>query len=170
MLARPSPVRPQSAPEIRIRIARDADEPRIRAFLKRQRVALSHLSLCPTIDLDLTAIEAHYNNRDGFILLAEDETGEIVGSLAAFPSSEDVWEIRKCYADGAVRGQALIEKLFAIVLRRARELGISAILIETHASLTSAIRLYQRLGFSRCREHRCVIVTDGIWLIRKLKR
>ncbi len=76
--------------------------------------------------------------------------GEVVGGGGVAPLSGGdgaVCELQKMYFLPAVRGQGLAKKLAVQALDYGRSQNFSRCYLETTASLTQAIALYERLGF-----------------------
>lgn len=76
--------------------------------------------------------------------------GKIVGGGGVAPlkcSEDDVCELQKMYFMPAVRGMGLARELAMQAMDFARERGFKRCYLETTASLTRAIRLYEHLGF-----------------------
>lgn len=100
--------------------------------------------------------DAHSRHADGEIWVAEVE-GVVVGSVTYCPpgsfhrelARDDEGEFRMLAVSPAARrggiGQALVEKC----IERAREEGLRAIVICSMREMTSAHRLYDRMGFVR---------------------
>jgi GNAT superfamily N-acetyltransferase len=85
--------------------------------------------------------------------------GRIVGGVMLFPPAVDAYagmagaaahpELRLLAVSPSARGFGVGEALVAACVRRALEDGARAITLHTSASMHSAIRLYERLGFTR---------------------
>nr|WP_312055313.1 GNAT family N-acetyltransferase [Pantoea brenneri] len=77
--------------------------------------------------------------------------GKVVGGGGVAPlacSAPDICELQKMYFLPAVRGQGLARDLALRALEHARQQGFRRCYLETTASLTRAIKLYESLGFS----------------------
>ncbi|GAA1157008.1 hypothetical protein GCM10009664_25960 [Kitasatospora gansuensis] len=61
-------------------------------------------------------------------------------------------EIRMLAVSGAARGRGVGEGLVRASMARSRELGLTGMAFSTRPSMTSAHRLYERLGFLRTPE------------------
>jgi putative acetyltransferase len=76
--------------------------------------------------------------------------GHIVGGGGIAPlqcSAPDVCELQKMYFLPPLRGRGMAHRLALQALDFARERGFKRCYLETTASLTQAIRLYEKLGF-----------------------
>lgn len=131
--------------ECAVRVAREADEPALRSFLRKQRASFQSALLCDP-DVDLNCLEAHYNNRDGFILMVE-SNGTLLGTIGLFPLESGRCEIRKFYLTKPITGAGLGEQLLQTVLRQARLRGFHTVQLETLPSWVDAYSLYARAGF-----------------------
>lgn len=76
------------------------------------------------------------------------EGEEPVGTVAAIRVSDSTFELAKMAVRSSHRGRGLGERLGRAVIAFARAEGASLIYLETNSSLTNAIRLYGRLGFT----------------------
>ncbi|MEJ5115369.1 GNAT family N-acetyltransferase [Erwinia billingiae] len=90
-----------------------------------------------------------YSEPDSAYWVIELE-GKIVGGGGVAPlqcSEEGVCELQKMYFMPAVRGLGLARELAMQAMDFARDRGFKRCYLETTASLTRAVRLYEHLGF-----------------------
>jgi len=76
--------------------------------------------------------------------------GQIAGGGGVAPlqgGEDDICELQKMYFLPLLRGQGLAKRLALQALEFARQQGFRCCYLETTASLTQAIALYERLGF-----------------------
>ncbi|WAT00254.1 GNAT family N-acetyltransferase [Rouxiella chamberiensis] len=76
--------------------------------------------------------------------------GEIAGGGGIAPlvgGDESLCELQKMYFMSSLRGKGLAKRLALQALAHAKEQGFSRCYLETTASLTQAIALYEHLGF-----------------------
>ena len=91
------------------------------------------------------------------LLVARDPDGRVVGSVALVldgdfgevTESPEEAAFRMLVVDPAVRGQGVGELLVTECLERARAAGKRRMVLSTDPVMTSAHRLYGRLGFTR---------------------
>ena len=91
------------------------------------------------------------------LLVARDDDGTVVGSVALVLDGEfgevlesaDEAGFRMLVVDATVRGRGVGELLVGACLDRARAAGKRRMVISTDPRMTSAHRLYERLGFTR---------------------
>lgn len=77
--------------------------------------------------------------------------GKVVGGGGIAPlacSAPDICELQKMYFLPAIRGQGLARELALRAMEHARRHGFRRCYLETTASLTRAIKLYESLGFA----------------------
>ncbi|AYC17317.1 hypothetical protein DZA65_00402 [Dickeya dianthicola] len=77
--------------------------------------------------------------------------GEVVGGGGLAPLSggePDICELQKMYFLPLARGQGIARQLAKLALAFGREQGFRRCYLETTAHLTSAIHLYEKLGFA----------------------
>lgn len=78
--------------------------------------------------------------------IAEKE-GEIVGSIALMKKTETEAALRLLLVEPAVRGLGIGRRLIAECVRFAKYAGYSKISLQTHSELTTARKLYEKMGF-----------------------
>lgn len=96
----------------------------------------------------------------GELLVAVDEAGELLGSVTVAPpgtelaeiSREDELEFRMLATTPSARGRGVGEALTRAVLARAAERGARRVVLSSLDKMTTAHRLYERLGFRRAPE------------------
>ena len=94
------------------------------------------------------------------LLVARDPGGRVVGSVALVlgsdfantARSDDEAEIRMLVVDPSVQERGLGELLVTTCLDRARTAGRTRMVLSTDLRMAAAIRLYERLGFTRLPE------------------
>jgi ribosomal protein S18 acetylase RimI-like enzyme len=96
---------------------------------------------------DLDDVDAAYFARGGSLELLVDEEG-MVGCIALAVEGERA-EIKRLAVDPRARGQGVGRTLVRRALDEAARRGASEVVAETHPSLASAVRLYEKLGFAR---------------------
>ena len=69
---------------------------------------------------------------------------------------DDEGEFRMLAVDPAARGRGVGQALVELCLRRSRELGYAGVRMSTMDRMTSAHRVYERLGFTRHPRRRLV--------------
>jgi ribosomal protein S18 acetylase RimI-like enzyme len=103
--------------------------------------------------------DAENRAREAEVWVAVDG-GQLLGSVTfVVPGSpwreiarDDEGEFRMLAVDPAARGRGVGRALVELCLRRARELGYAGVRMSTMDRMTSAHRVYQRLGFRRIPE------------------
>jgi ribosomal protein S18 acetylase RimI-like enzyme len=94
------------------------------------------------------------------LLVVRDGTGRLVGSVALVldgdfgevTRSDDEAAVRMLVVDPAAQGRGIGALLMTDCLRRARAAGKGRMVLSTSTVMTSAHRLYERLGFTRLPE------------------
>jgi len=94
------------------------------------------------------------------LLVVRDGAGRVVGSVALVlagdfgevTTSDEEAAFRMLVVDPAARGQGVGHLLVGACLERARAAGKRRMVISTDPRMTSAHRLYERLGFTRLPE------------------
>lgn len=100
-------------------------------------------------DPNLDELHALYN-RPGHAFWVVERAGEVVGGGGLAPlcgGDPGICELQKMYFLPQGRGKGLARQLALTALAFARDYGFSHCYLETTASLTRAIGLYEHLGF-----------------------
>ncbi|WLS79471.1 GNAT family N-acetyltransferase [Erwinia pyri] len=136
---------------LRIRPMQHADNPHIARVIRdvSAEFGLTADKGFTVADPNLDHLFELYSEPDSAYWVIELE-GKIVGGGGVAPlhgSEEGVCELQKMYFMPAVRGMGLARELAMQAMDFARERGFQRCYLETTASLTRAIRLYEHLGF-----------------------
>lgn len=101
----------------------------------------------PEVD---SMFEAYSQPGHAYFVL-EDPGGRLVGGGgvgALVGAEQDVCELRKMYFLKEARGRGEGQRMLRKCLETAKALGYRRMYLETLASMTSAMKLYERLGFA----------------------
>jgi GNAT superfamily N-acetyltransferase len=99
-------------------------------------------------DLDsLENPEKYFLTTGGAVLLAC-RGEEYLGTSALKPMGDDCYELCKMGVSEAARGLGIGYLIGEAAIQKARELGAKRVYLETNSSLTPAITLYAKLGFT----------------------
>ena len=98
--------------------------------------------------------------RDAELIVAQDESGTVLGSVTvvhpgtpyAEISRPGELEFRMLAVSERARGRGVGETLVRAVLDRAREAGATHVVLSSSEKMPAAHRLYERLGFTRLPE------------------
>ena len=145
-------------PPFRIRRAEPQDLEVVGAITARAYVDDGHIPA----DADYVQHLADAAGRAGraVLLVAVDEDGKPLGSVTFAPagspmaelSREGEAEFRMLAVAPWARGRGVGEALVRACLDRARQDGATAVVLSTQPRMTSAHRIYERLGFTRMPE------------------
>ena len=100
-------------------------------------------------DEEVLRLPGSYTGAGGLFWVAEEEGGPLLGTCGLFPLVPDTWELRKMYVHPRARGRGVGRLLLDHALAAARAGGARRVVLDTHHSMTAAIRLYERAGFLR---------------------
>lgn len=90
--------------------------------------------------------ETYIISKGGYILFAKFED-KIVGTCALIKTSKDEYELAKMAVDENMRGKQIGKLIGQAILDKAKDLGAIRVWLESNRILTTALNLYQRLGF-----------------------
>lgn len=99
-------------------------------------------------DEELRHLDAKYGAPYGRLYLALCD-GAVAGCIGLRRIDERCCELKRLYVRPQFRGHALGELLVRKVIDDAVQIGYSAMLLDTLPFLQSALKLYERLGFTR---------------------
>lgn len=97
-------------------------------------------------DQELEHLEWKYGMPEGRLYLVYYD-GKLAGCIGLRKLDEARCELKRLYVRPAFRGKKIGEKLMDMILKDARSIGYSAMLLDTLPFLKSALKLYQGLGF-----------------------
>lgn len=100
-------------------------------------------------DSALQQLPASYAQHGGQFWVAIDDHGTIVGTAGVFPVEPRVFELRKMYLHPGVRGQGIGLRLYHESLAFCRQQQATAMVLDTHETMRTAIAFYERQGFVR---------------------
>lgn len=138
-----------------IRAARDDDGPALAALIascfSEYPGCLFEITEFP----ELQAPASHFAAKGGRFWVATDQSGEIVGSIAATPKGNGgVIELTKMYVARAYRGTGLAQMLFGQLEAFASSRKAGEIMLWSDVLFTRAHAFYRRLGFEQQKETR----------------
>jgi len=99
---------------------------------------------------ELAGLPGQYAPPKGELLLARDAAGAPLGCVGLRPIPPDgCCEMKRLYLSPAARGLGLGKAMAQAVVQTARALGYEELRLDTLPSMTTALRLYDALGFER---------------------
>ena len=97
---------------------------------------------------ELAALPGTYAAPMGALLLARAGDGTAIGCVGLRPLDDIRGEMKRLYVAPAARGLGLGRALMDAVLDEARRLGFREIRLDTLPTMTDAIAMYRRAGFT----------------------
>lgn len=91
--------------------------------------------------------ERHFLAPGGAIFVAIDGD-EVIGTAAVVPQHDGEWDMAKVTVDARYRGRGVGRRLVQECIRTARAGGARRIVLVSNHRLATAIRMYERLGFT----------------------
>lgn len=130
------------------------DDPQI-AKIIRNNLEKVHLDIPGTayFDPELDHLSIYYDSdaKKRVYFIALNEAGEVIGGVGAaeFAGIPNCAELQKLYLDDSAKGSGYGKCLMQLMEEWAREAGYQNLYLETHTNLTTAIKMYEKLGFHR---------------------
>jgi putative acetyltransferase len=97
---------------------------------------------------ELAGLPGAYAPPRGRLLVAACDQN-VVGCVGLRPLNDTVCEMKRLFVRPAYQGRGLGRALAEGVIREAKTIGYSSMVLDTLPSMTGAIRLYETLGFVR---------------------
>lgn len=98
---------------------------------------------------ELAGLPGKYAGPEGALLLARDPAGAPLGCVALRPLHSETCEMKRLFLVPETRGMGLGRALVEAIVAAARDRGYRELRLDTLPSMTSAIALYEGLGFER---------------------
>jgi GNAT superfamily N-acetyltransferase len=99
-------------------------------------------------EAELASLPGIYGPPTGRLLLATID-GRPAGCIAFRGHGAGTCELKRLYVRPGFRGQAIGQKLVAVLLTEGRAEGYGRIVLDSHRSMTAAHRIYEAAGFRR---------------------
>ncbi|MBW2276188.1 MAG: GNAT family N-acetyltransferase [Deltaproteobacteria bacterium] len=96
---------------------------------------------------ELASLPGDYGSPRGCLLLARGPRDEVAGCVAVRPFDDAVCEMKRLYLRAPFRGHGQGRRLAVAIVEAAREIGFSAMRLDTVGRLTESIALYRSIGF-----------------------
>jgi putative acetyltransferase len=123
-------------------------------------------------DAEVNTMSEHYSDATSSKYLVATVNGSIVGGsgVAPFNGSHEICELRKLFLLPESRGLGLGKKLTEDCLGYARSKGYKQCYLDTLNSMTSAIALYEKVGFQHLDKPLAGTVHNGcdVWMMKEL--
>ncbi|HEX5090019.1 MAG TPA: GNAT family N-acetyltransferase [Nocardioides sp.] len=114
---------------------------------------------------ELNGLPGDYAAVEGGALLLAEDHGVALGCVALRQLDHESCEMKRMYVDDAGRGRGVGRALGEAVVHRARDLGYSALYLDTSVEQHEAIGLYRSLGFEECDPFHVVPDVMQGWLL-----
>jgi putative acetyltransferase len=134
----------------RLRSVEQADVPAV-AELVREVLAEFGLvfGVGSGTDDDVLRLPGSYTDGGGRFWVAEDPSGQLLGTCGIYPIGSRIYELRKMYVHPRARGHGVGRLLLEQALAAARARRAEQIVLDTHERMLAAVKLYERVGFVR---------------------
>jgi ribosomal protein S18 acetylase RimI-like enzyme len=139
----------------------------VRQLFEEYAAALD-VDLCfQNFSAELAGLPGTYAPPRGRLLLASRD-GQLAGCVALRPHDEHAGEMKRLYVRPGHQGRGVGRLLAERVMTEARASGYSTLILDTLPSMTSALRLYESLGFVRRAPYYATPVTGSVFMELKL--
>ncbi|MCG7496425.1 GNAT family N-acetyltransferase [Vibrio sp. Of7-15] len=123
-------------------------------------------------DPEVSCMSQHYSDKTRSLYLVATINGKIVGGsgIAAFNGSDKVCELRKLFLLPESRGLGIGKALTLQCLEYAKSKGYTQCYLDTLTSMTSAVSLYEKLGFTHLDKPLDGTIHSGcdVWMLKTL--
>lgn len=142
--------------------------PAVRALFREYAASLD-IDLCfQNFEKELAELPGRYAPPEGRLLLAM-ENEHAAGCVALRKIANDTCEMKRLYVRPEFRRRGVGKKLTAAIVTAAREIGYDYMRLDTLASMTEAVALYESLGFGRIPPYNENPSADAIFMELKLR-
>ncbi|MCL1060392.1 GNAT family N-acetyltransferase [Shewanella gelidimarina] len=123
-------------------------------------------------DPEVLAMSQHYGDDNNSLYLVAKLNGKVVGGCGVAPlnGSLTTCELKKLFLLEESRGLGLGKQLTEQCLQYAKTKGFKACYLDTLSNMTSAVRLYEKLGFEHLSQPLAQSVHNGcdVWMKKAL--
>ncbi len=123
-------------------------------------------------DAEVQAMSEHYVLSEKSCYFVASVDGKVMGGcgIAQFNQSEQLCELKKLFLLPESRGLGLGKKLSEHCLAFAKQQGFEQCYLDTLTSMTSAIKLYEHLGFEHLEKPMDGTEHNGcdVWMLKSL--
>ena len=133
------------------------------AKIVRYNLEKAHLNIPGTVYFDkgLDNLSEFYNAAPDkrVYYIAKNDEGEIIGGIgiAEFDGFEGCAEIQKLYLTDKAKGKGYGKQLMSLAEDFAQKAGYKLLYLETHTNLSTAIKMYEKLGFREIEKPEAVV-------------
>ena len=125
-------------------------------------------------DAEVLNMSVHYTRESRSLYLVALLDGEVVGGcgIAPFLNNQKICELKKLFLLPQSRGLGLGKKLCLACLKFAEEMGFETCYLDTLSNMSSAVRLYESLGFEHLTAPMEGTEHNGcdVWMLKALKQ
>lgn len=151
------------------RLTRDSDYPPIIDLFEAYAKSLKLDLAFQDFEAELTNFPGKYAPPSGVILVAWDVRSKALGCVALRPLlPTGSCEMKRLYVTPEGRGLGLGKALVNAIMKEAECIGYKLMKLDTLPTMTSAIRLYQQLGFVHAKAYYDTPVAGTVFLQRSL--
>jgi GNAT superfamily N-acetyltransferase len=120
------------------------------------------------VEAELASLPGKYARPEGLVLLARDETGAAIGTVAYRPFAPGDCEMKRLYVAPEARGRGAGRRLCDRLIDEARAAGYRRMLLDTGDWLKPALSLYRALGFTPIPAYYHNPIAGTVYLARAL--
>ena len=124
-------------------------------------------------DLEVQCMSKHYSGQNNSLYLVAEINNQLVGGggIAAFQKSNEICELRKLFLLPTSRGSGIGKKLTQECLKFAKSKSYKKCYLDTLSNMTSAIALYESLGFTHLKHPLEETIHGGcdVWMLKNLQ-
>lgn len=140
----------------------------VRALFKEYAASLDFDLCFQDFEKELIELPGEYARPTGRLLLAF-QGNEPAGCIALRKLAEGVGEIKRLYVRPRFRDRGLGRELGLTIVKEAVQAGYTRVRLDTVASMTEAITLYQSLGFKTIAPYRANPIPGALFLELRIR-
>ena len=119
-------------------------------------------------DHEVKHLEEKYGRPNGRIFVAFYE-GKLAGCIGLKKIDDDICEMKRLYVRPEFRGKHIGNILASRIVEEAKNIGYKSMVLDTLPFLTSAIKMYKKIGFYEIEQYNDSPMQEAVYMKMDLK-